>query len=400
MRNNSEIVDSSARNGFARVVPTLCFFVVCILLVAGLWPFHVPANEVTWLQDRSGLRFGRYGTAYSDDVLRIRPQDCECSLELWLEPNAVDTEGTIVAIDSSPDQAWPFALREYRQVLAVRRYAVDEKGIVRRPGLWLDNVFRTGKKTLVALTSRKGTTTVYVNGSPIEESSSLGLACKDLIGRLILANSTVDDSWAGQILGLAVYDKPLTAQEVAEHHNVGTPVKEPGPEGKEGLVALYLFNEGSGTVVHNQIGSGADLSIPARYTVLHPGFLRPLWSQQSYYATRPWVRWGYWKDLAVNIFGFVPLGFLFFAYFSTVRRTQKSAVIVVLIGFAISLAIEVGQRFLPTRDSGMLDLVTNTLGTALGIVFFRFYSRMAPAGMFGSIRTAKAHGRSPLGSWN
>ncbi len=34
------------------------------------------------------------------------------------------------------------------------------------------------------------------------------------------------------------------------------------------IIALYLFNEGTGNVVHNQIDSATDLTIPERFFVL------------------------------------------------------------------------------------------------------------------------------------
>ena len=46
-----------------------CIAVLLGILVAGLWPFHTPKNEVTWLKDRNGLRFGDYGTVRSTDAL-------------------------------------------------------------------------------------------------------------------------------------------------------------------------------------------------------------------------------------------------------------------------------------------------------------------------------------------
>ncbi len=94
------------------------------------------------------------------------------------------------------------------------------------------------------------------------------------------------------------------------------------------------------------------------------------------FLERPWDEfrqdWNYWKDVGINVAGFIPLGFFFCAYFYSVRRIKRPVLLTVALGFAVSLTIEVLQAFLPTRDSGMTDLITNTLGTAVGVLAFRY----------------------------
>jgi VanZ family protein len=305
---------------------------------------------------------------------RARPQgDGSCSLEIWLQPGLIGSESTILAFDSSADHSLPFSLRQYGNSIAVQRYVVDQQGIVRRPWLKVDHVFREGKQVFVSITSGKKGTTVYVDGVLVELSSSLGLTTKDMTGRLVIANSTVDDSWPGQIMGLAIYDRELTSSQIGRHFETWTAKQKPALDGEEAPFALYLFDERRGNIAHNSLDLATDLTLPARYSVLHPVFLRSTWSQY-YNARNGWRRWSYWKDIAVNIAGFIPFGFVLSAYFYSVWRIARPAIVIILLGFVLSFAIEALQWLLPTRDSSMTDIITNTTGTALGVLLYRYFT--------------------------
>jgi hypothetical protein len=71
-----------------RIIQILCVCVVCIVLVAGLWPFHAPKNNVSWIAGENGLHFERYGTAVTSNPFHPGGSNGEssCSLEIWLYP--------------------------------------------------------------------------------------------------------------------------------------------------------------------------------------------------------------------------------------------------------------------------------------------------------------------------
>lgn len=344
----------------------ICVFVLLGILVAGLWPFHAPRNAVRWLSRGNGLLLGKYGSLVSAGPFKANSlqADGPCSLEVWLEPRRVESSGTILAFYSLESRVVPFALRQSLGDLELQHPRQDQLH-AKRVKIYADDVLGQEKPVLVTISSSQAGTSVYADGAFAKTFAKFRISSRDLTGQFIVGNSPVTtDNWSGIVRGLAVYDRDLTADQVSQHFASWTNQGHPGVVGSDGAVALYLFNEGNGNVVHNQIDSATDLRIPERFFVLHEPFLE-----------RPWDEfrqdWNYWKDVGINVAGFIPLGFFFYAYFSLVRRAEHPAALTIALGFAVSLTIEVSQAFLPTRDSGMTDLITNTLGTALGVMGFR-----------------------------
>ena len=75
---------------------------------------------------------------------------------------------------------------------------------------------------------------------------------------------------------------------------------EPGLD--ERTRALYRFDEGEGSIVHDSAGSGAPLFIPQRYMILHEQFLET--PRNEFYNN-----WRYWKNVMVNIGRLCAIGF-------------------------------------------------------------------------------------------
>ncbi len=50
--------------------------------------------------------------------------------------------------------------------------------------------------------------------------------------------------------------------------------------------------------------------------------------------------------------------------------------ITILLGFCVSLTIELTQAYLPTRGSSLLDVINNTLGTAIGAFLLKYGLRI------------------------
>ena len=342
-----------------RILGLVCVSVLAATLSAGLVPFQRPRNGVTWLEHRNGLHFRRFGTVVSSREFPPEgaPDESSCSLEIWLQSGATHGSSTLIAF-STPENPLQLWVHQYRGNLVIKRMV---RGVERKNGtIGIEGIFGKLEPIFITIASGAHQTSIYVDGSLAGSFPNFRIE-NDCSGQLVAGTSPVgNDTWSGQLLGLAIYRRDLTSGQVLQHYERWTARGRPEISENDKAVAVYLFDEHDGRVVHNAVPGGVDLTIPSRYSLLHQTFLEPFWKE--FKPTR-----SYWNDVLINIVGFVPLGFVFCAYWSSARPLKHSAVVTVVLGFVVSLTIEILQGYLPTRSSGTTDLITNTLGTFLGV---------------------------------
>jgi VanZ family protein len=364
------------------MVRALCVCVLSIILVAGLWPFYPPSNQVSWLAARNGLHFGRRGSAVSSGAFQSQDSNGgpSSTLEIWLKPALTRGTRTILSFDGSGDSVQPFALQQHGTALSVRRHNIDELGTDRIAVFEVENSFRENQPVLVTVTLEKHETSVYLDGVLAKTDPISGISINNFSGRLVVADSSrTSDGWPGEILGLATYNRQLTPAQVMRHYDSWTQSQPAAITAEDAPLALYRFDERAGNTVRNQFDPATNLEIPRRYSVLHSAIFLAPWREYR-------LTWEYAQDFAVNVVGFIPFGLCFAAYFSRVRMVRRPALTVIALGFLTSLTIETWQIFLPTRGSGATDLITNTAGTAIGVALYRW---PFVQGLLGSSMTGK-----------
>jgi VanZ family protein len=336
----------------------ICLAVLVVILSLGLWPFRVPPNDVAWLKDRTGLDFGRFSTAIGVNVLRaLDPADLGGSIELWLRPGYIWDNSTVLGFSSAGNP----------QGLLVCQSLTDLE-LQTEVTLNVNEVFRKKRPFFLTITSGASGTSVYIDGTLVKTAPRFRLSTKQFTGRLVLADAPgQSDSWRGQVYGLALYHRRLEPAEVVRHYLTWTQEGRPRTTADERNVALYLFQEHAGNIVHNSAAPGLDLQIPEKYLVVDKNVLTPFWQEFSFSRS-------YLSAAVKNIVGFVPLGFCFYGYLLALR-VSRAALATIILGAAVSVTIEVLQAYLPTRDSGTTDIITNTIGTWIGVASFKFIAR-------------------------
>jgi hypothetical protein len=349
-----------------------CLFVLGAVLHAGLrsYGFFV-SNAVSWSEGAPGLRFAGRGIAATSQSFgwpssgRAAP----LSIEVWLRrgASAPGDGGIILALDDAASIA-PLILAQWKSSLYFRFRTLQDGALSERTLSLKQADFPEGELRFVALASGEGGSRAYVEAIEMQEVAlphPVAPAGTALSGRLVLGSRIrAARGWVGQIEGLALYRRTLSAEQIASHAAVARERGVGALAGAPGLFALYPFDEGSGQRASDLVGGAGDLVIPDFYRPLELRFLQ----LRPAIIGKQMAR----RDVVVNLVGFVPVGLLLvWALRRWTSRTSRAALFWMAssIGLGLSLTIEMVQAFLPGRVSSAKDVALNATGTVLGALF-------------------------------
>lgn len=333
---------------------------VAAVLFATLWPFSVsPRNGVSWLQETRGLKFEKPGLVVgSANLTPAETNQASYTIELLLRPEQTKSSSTIMAV-YVPDSPGEFTVRQWKDGLIVTHNAnVDYDNSSKALNFGVPHVFHAGSLVLLTISSGPDGTTVYVNGQPAKTVADFRISRSELSGELVLGTSPAAyRPWSGELHGLAIYSKSLGPDDAWQHYKQWM---DPSrlPDLGDAMVR-YAFTEPTGNTVPDEVASAPALKIPATFSVPYKGFLRS--PRREFKPDRDYV-----IDVLGNIAGFVPLGFVVCGYFGRTRERWTAILVTTICCGILSLTIEVLQYFIPRRGSGITDVITNSLGAAVG----------------------------------
>ncbi len=351
-----------------KLLAALSLIIVLTVLFFGLRGkgFHF-SNDVSWLKDEPGVRFGPYAMAYAH--LDSEPSKSTLSamqsfaLEIALQPEDVKPDGfrMILTVHDGDDNRQLIVGQYQSYIVVMNGDDYENKRKVKR--LAAPVFSRPNEKLLLTITTGSDGTKLYVNGRPVKAKPDLILKIPDASApRLTLGNSVDGHSpWKGNVYGLAFYAGPLESGIIENRFSAWSNTQR-FPFPLEGQPFLFFpFSEKSGTRAMDGVSGIVAMNMPAGFPVLEKRFLS--WPLRDFKANK-----NFYSDVVLNLLGFMPLGFVLCALFMVCggRLQKNAAALSVAVCFLISLGIETAQVWMPSRSSQGLDLILNVLGGWIG----------------------------------
>ena len=342
------------------------------VIAACLWPYNfIETNRISVLPAGEGLRFeapavpdksNAGGILYTPEGLRCRlnPGCEEGSVSVGIRLKAAtETSGCVKRIFDlrAEDGSEAFYIGQWKSYLIVRSFASGPADGKPYQEIGAADALTAAKQSSVTVSSNLDGTAIFIEGRLAKLFPGVRILREGetLAGhRVHLGNSPdINCPWSGEIYELAIYGRGTGPSDAIEGGGTET-VHDGTLTGK--AVAFYRFGGMEAERIADASGNRNDLSAPRRLffdkPVLHLTGLPELGT----------------ADFLLNSAGFIPLGFIYFLrqYRASRKPVWQSAAASVAMGAALSLAVELMQVWLPTRDSSLADLVANTAGALMG----------------------------------
>lgn len=356
-------MEEATKHRNIKLLPLICLAIFSGHLLAGLWPFQFwTANNVHWIDGQPGLRFDQYGIVTGRDPVFTMggPIDFAKPFTLLLEirprEEPFDSIPRILSAYNAGGREL-FILGQWKSGLIIRILEEERYFYLRYRETGIGNIRKDAIRS-IAIRSDIDRLSIYVDGISLITSPGVDFSLlKEYHSPawLILGNSPTGKSpWRGDLLTLSIYPRALSPGEI----------ESPGID----PVLRYRFSEGSGSVCRGGGDPRYDLDILPVFRAPAKAVLEPPWRIQQYNRS-------FWKDVSVNILGFIPFGFAMNGWIWMRKNGEckgpSAILLVVLLGAGISLFIELLQVYLPTRDTSLIDFINNIMGTYIGALSYR-----------------------------
>lgn len=358
-----------------------CLVCLSVAILFGIFFFALKpngfnfSNNVNWITDQPGIRFSKYGIAYTNSFIEYNKEAISepngFSVEIALKPANYRETGfnIILAIHSGKEINNLLLVQVHSRIYLVSGDIYDLKRKQKRIRVNLDPLSLTIQ--FVTITAGKKGSAVYLNGQLVQTKKDLTLQIPNgSKARLLIGNSVYGKhSWQGDVYGLAFYGYTLTAQDIKLHFNRWFQERNFSFAKKDKPLALYFFEEKGGVRAIDQSGESHHLKIPLR---MHMFKKKILSSARSGFKLNNTIN----EDNIINLLGFIPLGFILAATFIKLGGTFKKHYFVITISFCfiVSLIVEIVQAWIPSRSSDMQDLILNTFGALIGATILSFFN--------------------------
>jgi hypothetical protein len=347
------------------------------MFAAGLKPkgFRLH-NDTSWLKDTNGISFGKLGIAYTPSAIYNAPlESLTIEVALKMPRQRRNNLDAVFDIWNAKGRRHIELCQWDSSLMVVKSsspYFKDTRTKICKS-------VSPEKQHLVTITSRRNFgTDLYIDGVLVRHTGSFDLCDSGVsLGSLVLGNSSDGKNpWHGEIHAFTIHKTALSASEVMSRYDDWN--KSRILPALEASIAVYPFDERKGDLAYNHAGKSVDVNFPLIFYIPQKQFLVPFWEDFC-------LKLDLFFDYAVNLAGFIPLGFFLCALLWSFGGfwQRKSVIITLVTGSLMSLSIEIAQAYIPTRSSQMSDLILNIAGTLIGIfIFLKYNKRQKKAGNF------------------